>query len=487
MPKRSAWVTDTGKPIPREVAQIVLDIARDHGAAILASKMSHRQVRELGVSQRLAEAIAHMVRQGDPRLGRPVPEDATVAAEPDSDLYEVRPDHNAPVRTLPELLDHLDLDLDRYRVESWTPKTWAQGQKLRKTDEDGNAYDELQTVRLWGHTLKVAERPVPLSVVDQWTPMDLAPVEPRPNTDVETMLVVPDTQVGYRWSWDYKTLTPIHDRRAMDLALQMAARLKRAGTLVRVLLLGDMLDLAPWSLKFPRPAELRQTTTPSIRAYGMWQRQLRTEVGPSVVIDLDEGNHEHRITKALVEQMPELATLRGLDSDEPIVSLPRLLGCPEAGVNYIGPYGKGHWVPGLEDALFVQHGVKVRTGPGATSAAVLRAQRYSSIFGHVHRVEQVHDTIQTPAGPVMIAAGTPGCMCRTDGAVPGHPGTPNWQQGIGIVHIDRRAGHTTMQMLPIRDGRLCYEGVVLVGEDYAEREAEWTGFEQVAVGRSVAA
>lgn len=502
MPALSAWAKNPSRPIPQEVRQQYADLLARFGAQIKGGLSRARAQALAGVSNRTITNLYFLLQQDDPRLGSLSADSPCVeASEAEADEATVKevtytPSHEdvqAPVITFEQFLERVDVDLDTWQCVQWSPGTHAVPIKLKGE----NGTDRVEVHRMWGHRARFERRPIPLSSVPPWpsmfpeegnpagggnnhteAPAAASPAAPSP---VETILIVPDLQVGYRWSEKHDVLTPMHDRRCMDLYLQVARRLKPS----RVLLLGDNLDLAPWSTRFPRGLDLAETTTPSLLALGMWLRALRVAVG-AAPIHFIAGNHEERISKALVEKLPELSRLRAVGASAPLLSVPTLLGLEQAGVDYIGPYGEGMWVPGLDDALRVLHGVRVKGSPGGTSAAVLRDMRHSAVFGHIHRVEAVHDTIDTPHGRRLIGAGSPGCGCRIDGAVPGHPGQPNWQQGVGFAYVDREAGSTTLDMVPIREGRLLMGGTVLVGEDYAEREGTWTGYEQVARGRCTA-
>lgn len=479
----SKWVADSTRPIPQEVHQLIRDAHQ-----LLKGTLPGRVWLKvnLGVSDRQARNLVYLFKNKDPRLVHiinEVPEEDLPVEEPDEGNVinrEYKPtseDLNKPIVTFEQFCGAVDVDLDVWSCEKWQPATHSVPVKTK----DKNGVEAVTVHRMWGHKAVFHKRPIALSDIPKWEPMDLPMGIPEATEkDVETILLIPDTQVGYRWTTKHDVLVPVHDRRAMSLYLQLANIVKPD----RVVLLGDMLDLAAWSLKFPRSPSLLETTTQSLRAMGQYLRQLRTTVGPDVPIDYVEGNHEVRIIKAMVDRMPEAARLRAMDSDRPLLSMENLLGLDKAGIRYVGPYGASMWVPGLEDALCVLHGVRVRTAPGATSAAVINDIRHSAVFGHVHRVEQVHTTFDTPQGQVLVSAGSPGCGCRIDGTVPGHPGKPNWQQGVGLIYVDRKAQATHLDMRVIRDGRLPYDGKVLVGNDYAELEALWTGYEQVAKGLS---
>lgn len=368
-----------------------------------------------------------------------------------------------PCQSLDDLVERAGIDLDQYRIQRWRANTWTTATREGLL-ENWQVRADLEP--------RLAEVPVP----PPWGALPRAQPDPDAGArGLTRVLVVPDLQVGYRWSHKRDVLEPMHDRRCMDLYLQLARRRKPDV----VVLVGDNVDFAPMSTKFDRPDNLRGTSQPSVWALAYWLRELR-QAAPAARIVYMEGNHERRLRDVQLGDASELQGLAAYGDRAPLVTVERMLGLDALDVEYHGPYGETMW---LDDSLAVLHGVRVSARPGATSAAVLSDYRHSAVYGHIHRVEQVSATIPGPGGQIPIAAGSPGCGCRIDGAVPGHPGTPDWQQGWGFVEVERDTGAVWMDMHRIIDGRTTDGGVMLHGEDYAEREAEATGYAQVARGR----
>ena len=98
-------------------------------------------------------------------------------------------------------------------------------------------------------------------------------------------------------------------------------------------------------------------------------------------------------------------------------------------------------------------------------------------MGHIHKVARLGRVIDTPAGRRSIVGISPGCLCRNDGAVPGWPGAPDWQQGVGVAWRDGADVH--LEVREIRDGVLMYEGRALRGEERAAEIAEATGYRAI--------
>ena len=162
-----------------------------------------------------------------------------------------------------------------------------------------------------------------------------------------------------------------------------------------------------------------------------------------------------------------------------MLSIKNLLRLDDLHISYVGPYGTDWW---LWDRVRITHGTKVRSGGGATAAAIAKTARWSEVYGHVHKVELMQKTFHGPLGRNVITAMSPGCLCRVDGTVPGVNLNPDWQQGVGIATLDEQTELVHMQVLPIHDGSLVWDGRVIEGQDsseIAERIAFETGWKQL--------
>ena len=348
------------------------------------------------------------------------------------------------IKTLEELLDAAGVDLSgwvvtRYRVNSWEAQ--AKGGEV---------------VTLHQVTAHLERRPSWfLSAVPVVQPIRREP--PTSTPALREALIVPDSQHGFRRRRD-GTLEPLHDRRAVDLTIQIARLLQPS----EIVLLGDMLDLAPFGTYTVEPA-LRYTTQPALVELHWFLMQLRLAAPQARIVYL-EGNHEHRITKAIADKLSEAAELRPVGSDDgpPALSVPYLLNLAALDIEYRGPYGADYW---LFDAVRIHHGSIVRQKGGATVSAMLANATHSQVVGHIHRREVGARQIETIDGPRTIWAASPGCLCRVDSMiVPGQPGRsiPNWHLGCGIV-TDSPAGPRWTPVSFDR-GVAIFRGHVLHGE-----------------------
>ena len=367
------------------------------------------------------------------------------------------------VKTLAQLLKHANVDRKLWRVTSWKCNSWEQSVK---GGED--------TITLY-QVKAFLERKIEPDRQPAHPPKFIPRVEATGRDDgLKTCLIVPDLQLGYAWRDRYTYLDPMHDRTAMDAVVSMARSMQPD----IVVLLGDMLDLAPWSTRFPRKPEFRQTTQPAIDELHWWLADLRSACQSSKMLYL-AGNHEERIAKAAVELLPEVTGVAPALETDPVLSLNRLLHLDKLDIDYVGPYGADWWLwPDSNSPVRVTHGTKVRGGSGGTATAIAKTARWSEVYGHIHRVEMVQKTFHGPDGPQCVTACSPGCLVRIPGPTPGVSLTPDWQQGVGVAILDENTNDVHMQVLPITNGRIVWNGRVFEGHDPYERIAFETGWKQ---------
>jgi len=357
------------------------------------------------------------------------------------------------VRTLDELLDRAQVDLSTWRVERYVANAWT-------TPLSEGRVGQMHQVKAW--------------LARVW-PAEVRPVEPvRPlqrrkpvvqRGTVERALIIPDSQNGCWWSQKRDKLYPLHDRRAWDLAVQVAQLLQPQ----HIVLLGDMLDLAVWTKKYLRQPTHRFTTQPAVDELHWWIAQLRLACPEARIVYL-EGNHEARANVLLVSQLAELADMQ-------VVTVPKLLALDQLDVEYSGPYDSEYWLWEVR----VHHGEIVRKRGGQTvGAAFMDDTSYSQVFGHIHRHELAWNTIHGPRGPQQIFALSPGTITRIEpGVVPAFKRRNNWQQGLAL--LEREHGEVWPTLLPIIDGRTRLRGLTLVGQDRSDEIAEATGWQAFAL------
>lgn len=370
------------------------------------------------------------------------------------------------IRDVKTLLNECGVDLDEWILVRHTVNKWDSQTK-------GGGVIELFQVKA-----HLERRPS--YFVKRVKPV--APIKRKPQTSKpggKLCLVVPDSQHGFRRN-DDGALEPLHDRRAIDCVIQAARLLK--DEITDIWLAGDMLDLAAFGTYSVEPS-LRYTTQPSLNELFWFLGQLRLEC-PSAFIRYAAGNHERRIERALNDKIDEARQLRpaGKPEARPVLSIPHLLSLDQLDIEYIEPYGAPYFWQGVR----FSHGHLAKPR-GKTAAAYLSSGATQDlVFGHVHRLELAQRVVESGiydedgrhAGMKrkVITAMTPGCLCRTDGAVPNASGsTLDWHQGFGLIYSHPDHDSPSMQLIPIIDGGCIVRGVAINGETRVDDIRNATG------------
>jgi len=362
----------------------------------------------------------------------------------------------AQVRTLDDLVEFSEIDLEEWSITKWIANYW------------GQADSPNSQVKAWlARTSPIALKPV------------LSPVEvkigkivedrDRPVGGLKRAMVLFDPHFGFEKSLRTGKLTPYHDRGALDVALQFALW-HRPDVIVFG---GDILDLADWSDKFARSPNMYWTTQPSALEAAWWLGQFRACTKEMYVM---QGNHDERMNRKVIEHLKEGFGLRSVDGMDlpPLLSVPRLLGLHTMGIEYVGDWPDGEiW---LNPSVRVEHGSITRGKSGQTATAIVEGVDATTAFGHVHRIEMAYKTIWGNGGARQISAFSPGCLCRTDGVVPGNKARQNWQQGIGMIDF-LDTGEHRIEIIPIENGRAMYAGEWVIGRARVGELVEATGWQ----------
>jgi UDP-2,3-diacylglucosamine pyrophosphatase LpxH len=253
-------------------------------------------------------------------------------------------------------------------------------------------------------------------------------------------VIIPDLQI------------PHHDEKAVEVALEIVRDVKPD----KITILGDPLDLAAFS-KYEQRPEFASQTQEAINYFHQLLVKLR-KLAPSAEIVVLEGNHDARLTKSILKNSMNAFGLKRADEPEgwPVMSVPYLCAFDQLDVEYLAGYpANRYWI---NENLQVRHGQLARKGN--TAVEVAREERVSTIFGHVHRVENQYLTYTHYSGGKTIGAWSIGCLCKIDGSVPstkngydleGRPVTnyENWQQGLAVVDYEDGDGAFSVQAVYI--------------------------------------
>ena len=252
-----------------------------------------------------------------------------------------------------------------------------------------------------------------------------APPSVRPSSDLEKILVIPDTHV------------PFEDGAAFAV-LMAAARVVRPHTVV---FLGDFADFM--SVSF-HPRELGRrgyTLKEEADAVNARLDEIQT-LGAQRVVFI-KGNHEYRLERYLTEKAPELFGL--VDTKALFRFADRGWECVEYRQHL--KIGKMHFTHDVGHAGIYAH----RQSRMAYEGNV--------VIGHVHRL--AYEVAGTSKGPahVGIALGWLGDKGAIDYM---HAAKASqWTLGFGVAYHERDTGNVHVTPVPIVDYRCVVEGVIV--------------------------
>ena len=357
------------------------------------------------------------------------------------------------IQTLEELIEWCRVDLDVWDITKHIVNYW------------GNAENPNTQVKAW----LAKKNPEPInpviSPVSVKIRMPKLPKAKRP-PNLKRAVFIQDAQIGFTKSLRTGDLRPLHDRAAMDVALQITQDIKPDVVVAG----GDWLDLADWSDKYARTPNMYWTTQPAVLEAAWWLGQFRAHTDKMYKI---EGNHEERMPRQIIEHLKEAFGLRSVDNMTlpPLMSIPRLLALHELDIEWVGDYPDGEvW---LSKYLRAEHGSVSRAKSGATVSHLLVDAQVTTVIGHVHRIELAYKTVWDADGARDVAVFCPGCLCRVDGVVPGVKARQNWKQGLGVVdYTDNEV--VGIYPIPINQGVAYFEGKKYEARDRLEELREAT-------------
>jgi hypothetical protein len=371
------------------------------------------------------------------------------------------------IRTIPQLLEACEVDLTEWEPHDAVLNKWPMGYTTGSAENREGKTIDLFQVKVKLKRIKITTRKFP--TIKPARVEAAAHTFVRPDRQDRVALIVPDPQIGFRRDLRTGKLEALHDRAAMSIVLQIANRVQPD----ELVILGDWLDLASWSLKFLRSPEFAQTTNPALAEGAWWLSHLRQTCD---VAHFLEGNHEKRVQDSVITHLEEAydLTKQGNIDDIPLLSMSNLLGLQEMDYKICAPYPHGEvW---LNDNIRIAHGEVVRGESGATTSAVVKTAMTTEIFGHIHRVELATKTKHHRGSAYPIHAFSPGCLCRLDSSVPAAKSRNNWQHGCGVVHYDSDSNWHSITPISIHAGMAAYNGEMFKAknlESYLSSETGW--------------
>lgn len=255
-----------------------------------------------------------------------------------------------------------------------------------------------------------------------------------------------DTQIGYRALPD-GTYEPFHDTSAMNLFVAVCELYQPDD----IDILGDFIDL-PSQSRWAQEAGFARTTQRAIDTAYHFLARLRAAC-PDATVTIIEGNHDKRMQSYIETNALAAYGLRQASVPEgwPVMSLPFLLRLNELGIEYVDAYPAAtKW--DNENVRNI-HGTKANSKGSTTSQYVHEIPNVSTWAGHTHRPEITWKNSLGAGGQSIVSySANPGCLCRTDGAVPSVNSAitlagdaaqivENWTQGIGFNYYNEHESH----------------------------------------------
>lgn len=248
---------------------------------------------------------------------------------------------------------------------------------------------------------------------------------PRVQDGSELAVILPDQQI------------PFHDP---ELHLRVCDWLY-ANKPDRMILSGDFYDF-PTISRHPRKAhELKMGNMQECLDVGYQIARDYVEAAGEGCYDrwVIPGNHEFRLQKAILENMPEFHGLHRPDEQTRLLGLPHLGRWDELGFKWaVDPvfqedYPQGH--VNITEKIAVYHGWLARRNAGQTALATLDHLGHSVIVGHTHRQAIVGHTYHEIDGTLrVLRAVEAGTLARVRGGL-GYAVAPNWQPGFATVRV----------------------------------------------------
>jgi hypothetical protein len=268
---------------------------------------------------------------------------------------------------------------------------------------------------------------------------------------LDMALVIPDTHFAFKRSRSGK-LEPLHDRLAISVVLQVA----ESFSFSKIILLGDNFDFPDLTRKFPVSPEFYQETQLALNEFGWFLGELRS-ANPDAEIDDIEGNHDRRLVSLIVNQVSQIYQVHQRGVSRSAWEIPNLLSFDELGINWADDYPNGK--------VWINKGLRCIHGEGLSASKVVSKSDVSTIFGHIHRLEQDSRTVYGREGSRTITAMCPGFLGRVDGIIPGTKSDQNWTQGFAVVYYNNE--ESSIVHVPIRDGVAIFDRSLWVGKDYS--------------------
>lgn len=366
--------------------------------------------------------------------------------------------------TVEELLERCKVDLSVWQVDKPEIRSWPVAAKNIQKDvkyKEGKKSGREFQQGLVAHRLYYFKIPLrrikPVAVMPAIQPIEVVAEIPKPTkpskNGLKKALGFFDLQFGFRRNLHTSQLEPFHDRRVLDLGLQLIEQADEPYD--EIIFGGDEMDLSEWSTRWPAEPEFFWTTQATIIELHWWLQQIR-KAAPNAKIVMLEGNHD-RFKDAVIAHLRAAYELRPADElhRDAVLSMPRLLALDSLHIEFIDGYKRGAARYQSSPYLAWTHGDVARRGYGASAGGMVDKNYTHIVHGHDHRIEVATKTILFNDERYEVQAISVGCGCHVDGRVPGSKAEHNWQQGLVEASFSQDA-HPAVMPIHILNGRMTH-------------------------------
>jgi predicted phosphodiesterase len=205
----------------------------------------------------------------------------------------------------------------------------------------------------------------------------------------------------------------------------------------KIVLIGDMLDLPEWTLRWSIDPENLQRTQRDIDMLSNILYNIRVRAPNSEIVAL-EGNHDLRFASMMKANLPQGFSL-ATKSGGSMSSLATYVNFEGLRIDYIDGYPEADYR--VDENTIATHGDKIG-GPGGSAPKMYRDED-NVVFGHSHRCELVYFSQGRWCFNV-------GFLGKNDGSLPGSRRRNNWSNALGV--IETYADYSVPRLLMFNDG-----------------------------------
>ncbi len=227
--------------------------------------------------------------------------------------------------------------------------------------------------------------------------------------------------------------------------------------------MGDGVDLDSIATHAPNLTNFVSTVQEGFDSKHRLLTERLAAAGPQLVFKKYLiGNHEWRLDKAIVKNLPQILGLKKANMDPnaaPVLSTRNLLRLDDLGFEIAaskrGDYPHGHVK--LANELLVYHGWIARKGAGSSAQGSIERLNSGIVTGHTHRLAVAYATRWDQTGePHVYTTAETGTLASPEGLQ--YASYPDWQNGLIIATISADGTSHHLEPVPYRNGFLTWRG-----------------------------